>query len=92
MKDSGAGLSAALGFVVLSFAANSVITRFMVASELVPPFALTVIRFGSGLGMLVALHLALPKAFPRVSQRRTHLVGGIKLELSGAGATVEAGV
>ncbi|MFQ5986481.1 MAG: DMT family transporter [Thermoplasmata archaeon] len=79
VKESGAGLSAALGFVVFSFAANSVITRFMVASELVSPFVLTVIRFGSGLGMLVALHLALPKAFPRVPLRQANLIGGLLL-------------
>ncbi len=54
--ESGAGLSAALGFVVLSFAANSVITRFLVANDLVSPFALTVIRFGSGLGLLLAAY------------------------------------
>ena len=81
--ESGAGLSAALGFVVLSFAANSVITRFLVANELVSPFALTVIRFGSGLGLLVALHLALPRTFPRMPLKRAHLIGGLLLATYG---------
>ncbi len=80
---SGAGLSAALGFVVLSFAANSVITRFLVANELVSPFALTVIRFGSGLGLLVALHLALPRTFPRMPLKRAHFIGGLLLAAYG---------
>ncbi|MFQ5919006.1 MAG: DMT family transporter [Thermoplasmata archaeon] len=77
--ESGTALSVALAFVLFSFAANSVITRFMVANELVSPFALTVVRFGSGLGMLVALHLALPRAFPRVPLRRANLIGGLLL-------------
>ncbi len=81
--ESGAGLSAALGFVVLSFAANSVITRFLVANDLVSPFALTVIRFGSGLGLLLALHLILPRTFPRMPVRRANLIGGLLLAAYG---------
>ncbi|MFQ5908559.1 MAG: DMT family transporter [Thermoplasmata archaeon] len=77
--ESSPGLAAALGFAVFSFAANSVITRFLVANGLVSAFALTVIRFGSGLAMLLVLTLVLPRTFPRVPLRRANLIGGLLL-------------
>jgi drug/metabolite transporter (DMT)-like permease len=77
--ESSPGLTTALAFVVFSFAANSVITRFVVANGVASALALTVIRFGSGLAMLLVLTLALPRTFPRVPVKGANLIGGLLL-------------
>ena len=49
--------------VMVCFAANSVITRYLVLESRVSPFLLTVIRFVSGLGTLILLTSIRPRTF-----------------------------
>lgn len=81
--ETRVGLPVGLGFVIVSFAANSVITRFMVSNNLASAFALTVIRFGSGLAMLLLLSFARPGTFRRVPMRAANLMGGLLLAAYG---------
>lgn len=65
--------------IMACFASNSVITRYLVLGNHVSPFALTVIRFGSGLIMLQILSLSMPGAFQRAGLKRSHVLGAVFL-------------
>lgn len=65
--------------IMTCFASNSVITRYLVLGNYVSPFALTVIRFGSGLIMLHVLSLSMPGVFQRAGLRRSHVLGAVFL-------------
>jgi drug/metabolite transporter (DMT)-like permease len=52
-----------LFFVMVCFAANSVITRYLVLESQISPFLLTVVRFVSGLGTLLILSMLRPATF-----------------------------
>lgn len=69
----------AVAAVMVAFAGNSVITRYIIAGSLASPFMLTTVRFASGAAMLFLLTAALPATFPRRVPSRTDLVGGILL-------------
>ena len=72
-----------LGFLVaaimICFAANSVITRYLVLSARVSPFLVTTIRFVSGLAMLMVISWTRPKVFHRGSLGASYLFGGLFL-------------
>ncbi len=65
--------------IMICFAANSVLTRYLVANDLVPPFTLTVIRFVSGFIMLVVLAAAVPRVFRREKLTWPYVVGAVSL-------------
>jgi drug/metabolite transporter (DMT)-like permease len=56
-----------------------VITRYIVLNAFASPFALTVIRFASGLFALYALSLAKPKSFDKGATQRSYIVSGVFL-------------
>ena len=57
-------IAVAIGAITTSFAINSVITRYVVLGGYGSPFALTVVRFVSGLVVLIALSVFMPRTFP----------------------------
>ena len=71
--------TASIAVVMTCFAANSVITRYLVVGNYVLPLPLTIIRFLSGLAMLVAVSSLGRENFrgPRASKR--DIIGGLFL-------------
>lgn len=69
----------AILIITACFAANSVITRYLVLGNTVSPFALTVIRFISGFIMLQAMVLTAPSTFQRMRVSTSHLWGTLFL-------------
>ena len=69
----------AIAFVMLAFAGNSVMTRYLIAGGLVSPYLLTTVRFVSGFAMLLLVRAAVSRASAlRVGSRRD-LLGGLFL-------------
>jgi drug/metabolite transporter (DMT)-like permease len=60
---------------MVCFAANSVITRYLVLVSQVSPFLVTVIRFVSGLGALTLLASLRSRRFPREKPNTSYLPG-----------------
>ena len=50
----------AIAFIMLCFAANSVITRHLIIGGLASPYLLTTVRFASGFGMLLLVRTIVP--------------------------------
>jgi drug/metabolite transporter (DMT)-like permease len=73
------GLVLSLAGITGCFAVNSVITRYIVLNGLGSPFLLTVIRFGSGLLVLLALSGFMPKSFQKEKTKKSHLVSALFL-------------
>jgi len=73
------GVAFAVASIVLAFAGNSVITRYLVVGGLASPVLLTIVRFVSGLATLLLLRALFPSAFPGTFQARRDVVGGIFL-------------
>lgn len=69
----------AVASVMVAFAGNSVITRYIIAGGLASPYMLTAVRFASGFAMLLILAAAFPSAFSRRFRKGADLVGGILL-------------
>jgi drug/metabolite transporter (DMT)-like permease len=65
--------------VVTCFAANSIITRYLLTDNKIDPVTLTSIRFISGFLMLFALVRIKPKSFIRGTLGRLHLLGALFL-------------
>ncbi len=65
--------------IMLCFAANSIITRYLVQGGYVAPFPLTIIRFLSGTSMLFLLPFFAPKTFTKGKLNPRHILGGIFL-------------
>lgn len=65
--------------ITACFAANSVITRYLVLGNAMSPFALTVIRFLSGFIMLQAMVVLAPGTFERTGIRTSYLWGALFL-------------
>ena len=65
--------------VMICFAANSVITRYLVLVSRVSPFLLTVVRFVSGLVTLIVLTSVRPTTFQRVGLDFSYLPGALFL-------------
>lgn len=67
-------------FVIMAcFAANSVITRYLVLASGVSPFLLTVMRFVSGLAVLLVLPSVRPTTFRHDKPNRSYLPGAFFL-------------
>jgi len=65
--------------IMLCFAANSVITRYLVLLSQVSPFLVTVVRFISGLGTLLLLSAIRPATFRYDRPDSSYLIGAIFL-------------
>ena len=68
-----------VALIMICFAANSVITRYLVLVSRVSPFLVTMIRFVSGLLVLFALIAVRPANFRPAKMRSTNLPGGLFL-------------
>jgi len=68
-----------LFLVMVCFAANSVITRYLVLGDRVSPFLLTVVRFLSGLGTLLILAFIKPATFRHSKPRFPHFLAAFFL-------------
>jgi drug/metabolite transporter (DMT)-like permease len=69
----------AIAFIMLAFAANSVITRYLINGDLASPYLLTTVRFASGFAMLLLVRTAVPAASAlRIGPRRD-LLGALFL-------------
>lgn len=77
--QSKLGIPTSVMAIMVCFASNSVITRYLVLGNYVSPFALTVIRFGSGLIMLHVLSLSMPGVFQRAGLTRSNVWGAVFL-------------
>jgi drug/metabolite transporter (DMT)-like permease len=65
--------------IMICFAANSVITRYLVLASRVSPFLVTMIRFVSGLLVLLALPRVSPANFRPAKMTPIYLLGGLFL-------------
>ena len=68
-----------LFLIMLCFAANSVITRYLVLVREVSPFLVTVVRFISGFGTVLLLSTARPTMFRHDKPDSSYLFGAIFL-------------
>jgi drug/metabolite transporter (DMT)-like permease len=73
------GITVAVLMIMTCFAANSVITRYLVLDNNVSPLTLTVIRFVSGLVMLKIISLLMPRSFRKVQIERADIFGALFL-------------
>ncbi|TMA03640.1 MAG: DMT family transporter [Methanobacteriota archaeon] len=72
------GLGFAVMSIMVAFAANSVMTRYIIVGGLATPYLLSTVRFASGFAMLLALQVAFPGPASRVPTA-VNLVGGLFL-------------
>src|SRR5439155_1052776 len=75
------GLVLAVALIMLAFAGNSVITRYLIVGGLASPVLLTIVRFVSGFGMLLLLRATFPRSFSGPFRGRSDLIGGFLLGL-----------
>ena len=73
------GVALAVGSIMLAFAGNSVITRFIIVDGLASPFMLTTVRFASGFAMLLLMRGIFPATVSFGFRGWPDLVGGIFL-------------
>jgi len=73
------GVAFAVASIMLAFAGNSVITRYLVVSGLASPVLLTIVRFVSGLVTLLLLRALFPSSFPGPFRALRDVVGGMFL-------------
>lgn len=69
----------ALMIVMICFAANSVITRYLVLGDYISPLTLTVIRFVSGFLMLQLIVSLMPKTFQKTRIKGSYILGALFL-------------
>ncbi len=72
------GLVFAVMSIMAAFAANSVMTRYIIVGGLATPYLLSTVRFASGFAMLLVLQVAFPGPASRVPTA-VNLVGGLFL-------------
>ena len=72
------GLVFAVMSIMVAFAANSVMTRYIIVGGLATPYLLSTVRFASGFAMLLVLQVAFPGPASRVPTA-VNLVGGLFL-------------
>ena len=75
------GLALAVALIMLAFAGNSVVTRYLIVGGLASPVLLTIVRFVSGFGMLLLLRATFPRSFSGPFRGRSDLIGGFLLGL-----------
>src|SRR5213083_3001802 len=75
------GLALSVASIMLAFAGNSVITRYLIVGGLASPVLLTIVRFVSGFGMLLLLRVTFPRSFSGPFRGRPDLIGGFLLGL-----------
>src|SRR5207237_5961543 len=75
------GLALSVASIMLAFAGNSVITRYLIVGGLASPVLLTIVRFVSGFGMLLLLRATFPRSFSGPFRGRPDLIGGFLLGL-----------
>src|SRR2546426_12757705 len=73
------GLAVTVALVMLAFAGNSVMTRYLIVGGLASPILLTIVRFVSGFATLLALRSTFPSFFPGAFRGRPDVIGGILL-------------
>jgi drug/metabolite transporter (DMT)-like permease len=73
------GLGVTVGSIMLAFAGNSVMTRYIIVGGFASPYLLTTVRFASGLAMLLLLRIAIPGFAPKSLRSLLDLVGGFLL-------------
>lgn len=69
----------ALAFIMLAFAGNSVITRYLISGGLASPYLLTTVRFAGGFAMLLLVRAVVPQASALRVGSRHELLGGVFL-------------
>src|SRR2546430_3279351 len=73
------GLAVTVALVMLAFAGNSVMTRYLIVGGLASPILLTIVRFVSGFATLLVLRSTFPSFFPGAFRGRPDVIGGILL-------------
>src|SRR2546423_9142445 len=73
------GLAVTVALVMLAFAGNSVMTRYLIVGGLASPILLTIVRFVSGFATLLALRATFPSSFPGTFRGRPDVIGGVLL-------------
>ncbi len=73
------GIPLAVASIMLAFAGNSVITRYLVLGGLASPYILTTVRFASGFATLLLLRGIAPGISTHRRGTRRELVGGVFL-------------
>jgi drug/metabolite transporter (DMT)-like permease len=74
-----ADVAVAIAFIMLAFAGNSVMTRYLIIDGLASPYLLTAVRFVSGFGMLLLVRVAVPRASALRLGPRRDLPGAVFL-------------
>ena len=77
--ESRWGIAVAVTSIMLAFAGNSVMTRYVIFGGFASAYMLTTVRFVSGFAMLLLLRGLAPKAFPHESGAGRDFTGGILL-------------
>src|SRR5256884_7724672 len=79
MMASRWGLAVTVALVMVAFAGNSVMTRYLIVGDLASPILLTIVRFVGGFATLLALRSTFPSSFPGAFRGRPDVVGGVLL-------------
>jgi len=79
----GLRVAPVVALIMICFAANSVITRYLVLVSKVSPFLVTTIRFVSGFVILLTLAGIRPASFRHPKMNSTYLLGGLFLGVYG---------
>lgn len=73
------GIALAVGSIMVAFAANSVMTRYIIVGGLASPYFLTTIRFASGFAMLLLVQVIFPAPIRPRTPGTADLLGGFFL-------------
>lgn len=73
------GIALAVSSIMVCFAGNSVITRYLIVGGFAAPFILTAVRFASGLAMLLLIRATIPSVLSGAFRGRPDVIGGILL-------------
>lgn len=73
------GIPLAVAFIMLAFAGNSVITRYLIVGGLASPYLLTTVRFTSGFATLLLVRATVPGGSALRLGSRRDLLGGVFL-------------
>src|SRR5436309_12124753 len=73
------GLALTVASIMLAFAGNSIITRYLIVGGLASPLLLTIVRFVSGFATLLLLRTTFHSSFPAAFRGRSDVIGAIFL-------------